>query len=218
MSPRDEAENERIREERREKILQAAAKVFTRWGYASTRIADIAAEAGVSHGLVYHYFQSKDQIFAALVELAMQVALQTTRGAAEQPGTPWDRIAGMVETMVMGARFGPEYYALVQQAFASEAVPEPIRRAAWEQGRLCQEAIAKAITEGQAAGEVIPGDPMKLAALVYAFVQGLAMTHIAAVHSGQAVDMFDAEAVLRILKAGQGRAETRRKERNDDGP
>ncbi|MGE5549691.1 MAG: TetR/AcrR family transcriptional regulator [Bacteroidota bacterium] len=205
MSPRNEAENERIRDERREAILQAAVKAFTKWGYTSTKIADIAAEAGISHGLVYHYFQSKDQIFGALVDLAMQVALQTTRGAAEQPGTPWDRIAGMVETMVMGARYGPEYYSLVQQAFASEAVPEAIRRTAWEQGRLCQEAMAKVIAEGQAAGQVVPGDPRQLAALVYAFVQGLALTHMAALQCGEAmVEMFEPEAVLRMLKAVNG--------------
>ncbi|MGE5599330.1 MAG: TetR/AcrR family transcriptional regulator [Bacteroidota bacterium] len=202
MSPRNEAENERIRDERREAILQAAVKAFTKWGYASTKIADIAAEAGISHGLVYHYFQSKDQIFGALVDLAMQVALQTTRDAAEQPGTPWDRIAGMVETMVMGARYGPEFYSLVQQAFASEAVPEAIRRTAWEQGRLCQEAMTRVIAEGQAAGQVIPGDPRQLAALVYAFVQGLALTHMAALRCGGAmVEMFDPDAVLRMLKA-----------------
>ncbi|MGE5599103.1 MAG: hypothetical protein ACM3XS_06960, partial [Bacteroidota bacterium] len=64
------------------------------------------------------------------------------------------------------------------------------------------EAMAKVIAEGQAAGQVVPGDPRQLAALVYAFVQGLALTHMAAVHSGQAtVEIFEPEAVLRVLKA-----------------
>lgn len=95
MSPRADAENERIREERRQLILDAAAKVFARWGYSATKMAEIAAAAGVSHGLVYHYFQSKKQIFAALVELAMKNGLEMTEEAAEQPGTPWERITGM---------------------------------------------------------------------------------------------------------------------------
>jgi TetR/AcrR family transcriptional regulator, fatty acid metabolism regulator protein len=53
----------------REKIIiEAALKVFSTKGYASTRMADIAKEADMSYGLVYHYFENKEKLFDAIVE------------------------------------------------------------------------------------------------------------------------------------------------------
>jgi len=49
-------------------IIDAALKVFSTKGYASTRMADIAKEAGMSYGLVYHYFENKEKLFDAIVE------------------------------------------------------------------------------------------------------------------------------------------------------
>jgi len=53
----------------REKIIiESALKVFSRKGYAETRMADIACEADMSYGLVYHYFENKEKLFDAIVE------------------------------------------------------------------------------------------------------------------------------------------------------
>src|SRR5437588_662771 len=49
-------------EEKRRLILEAAARVFARKGFHTSRVGDIAEEAGVAHGLLYHYFQSKDEV------------------------------------------------------------------------------------------------------------------------------------------------------------
>lgn len=57
-----------IKSEREKNIIEAALKVFSRNGYAETRMADIAAEAGMSYGLVYHYYQNKEKLFEAIVE------------------------------------------------------------------------------------------------------------------------------------------------------
>lgn len=48
--------------ERRKSILRAAVEVFSRKGYQGCRIADVAREAGVAYGLVYHYFKNKDEL------------------------------------------------------------------------------------------------------------------------------------------------------------
>src|SRR3954447_3586251 len=49
-------------EEKRRLILDAAVRVFARKGYHASRVGDIAEEAGVAHGLLYHYFNSKEQL------------------------------------------------------------------------------------------------------------------------------------------------------------
>jgi TetR/AcrR family fatty acid metabolism transcriptional regulator len=54
--------------DRKSIIIDAALKVFSNKGYASTRMADIAKEAEMSYGLVYHYFENKENLFEAIVE------------------------------------------------------------------------------------------------------------------------------------------------------
>ena len=54
-------------ERRREQLLEIGLRLFAAQGFATTTIADIAREAGVAHGLVYHYFASKDDLLAAIV-------------------------------------------------------------------------------------------------------------------------------------------------------
>ncbi|HEY7345880.1 MAG TPA: TetR/AcrR family transcriptional regulator [Gaiella sp.] len=49
-------------EEKRRRILEAAVRVFARRGFHASRVGDIAEEAGVAHGLLYHYFSSKDEV------------------------------------------------------------------------------------------------------------------------------------------------------------
>ena len=63
--------------ERQRQILEAAVRVFARDGYHTSRVGDVAAEAGVAHGLVYHYFPSK----AALLEAVFQ---ETWQGLLEE--------------------------------------------------------------------------------------------------------------------------------------
>jgi TetR/AcrR family fatty acid metabolism transcriptional regulator len=52
--------------DKRRAILDAAIRVFARQGFHSARVSDVAAEAGVAYGLVYHYFDSKDQMLNEL--------------------------------------------------------------------------------------------------------------------------------------------------------
>jgi len=54
------------RDEREKTILEAALAVFGQKGYAETRMADIAKEAGMSYGLIYHYFENKESLFECL--------------------------------------------------------------------------------------------------------------------------------------------------------
>ncbi len=54
--------------DRGKNIIEAALKVFSSKGYADTRMADIAREAGMSYGLIYHYYENKEKLFDAIVE------------------------------------------------------------------------------------------------------------------------------------------------------
>ncbi len=69
--PKTPAQNAEIREATRQKILLSSMRVFARQGYATTTIKRISAEAGVSVGLIYHYFDSKEALLEAVVDRAL---------------------------------------------------------------------------------------------------------------------------------------------------
>jgi AcrR family transcriptional regulator len=68
MSPRTAAKNKEIRQESMQKIMDAALLLIARHGYESTSIARIAKRAGVSKGLLYNYFESKEELLRALID------------------------------------------------------------------------------------------------------------------------------------------------------
>lgn len=175
MSPRSDEENQRIRDERREQILIAAARVFSRKGLAATKITEVAALAGVSHGLLYHYFPSKEDLFAALVERAMTGSAWVAQNALAQPGTPADKLRFMLMLMLGGVQQQPDLFMVMVQVLTSDAVPHPVREMAIQQGAIVRSAAVQLITEGQAAGQFMPGDPDQLAIALLAIINGLAV-------------------------------------------
>jgi len=75
----------------REAILDAAEAVFLRVGYSESKMADIAAQAGFAVGTLYNYFESKQAVFAALVERGCGELLSEI-GASGEPGGPLERL------------------------------------------------------------------------------------------------------------------------------
>ncbi len=65
--PRTKEENERIKAERKKEILQASLPIFAEKGLSAAKISDIANAAGISYGLIYSYFPSKEHIFIELI-------------------------------------------------------------------------------------------------------------------------------------------------------
>ncbi|MGR3812236.1 TetR/AcrR family transcriptional regulator [Jiulongibacter sp. NS-SX5] len=72
MSPRSKAEFEEIRNTRKQEILDAALKLFAEKGFTSTSISMIAKETGISKGLMYNYFESKDQLLEGIINAAVK--------------------------------------------------------------------------------------------------------------------------------------------------
>ena len=66
------------RAERREQILDAATRAFARRGFAATSLDDIAAEAGVSHVILYRHFASKSELYRAVLERACARLAETS--------------------------------------------------------------------------------------------------------------------------------------------
>ncbi len=74
-------------EDKRRQLLDAAVRVFARKGYHASRVGDIALEAGVAHGLLYHYFASKDEVLEAVFRENWSV-LQARIASVEETDEP----------------------------------------------------------------------------------------------------------------------------------
>jgi AcrR family transcriptional regulator len=72
MSPRSTIENEKIRSQSIAKIVDAAYRLMSQKGYESTSISQIAKEAGISKGLMYNYFNSKEELLKELINNTME--------------------------------------------------------------------------------------------------------------------------------------------------
>jgi AcrR family transcriptional regulator len=83
MSPRSAAANQSVRDATRNRLISCALQLFGERGYASTPVSAIADAAGVSQGLLYHYFPGKTELVAAIFEESIRDAptLSPTRAA-----------------------------------------------------------------------------------------------------------------------------------------
>lgn len=73
MSPRTPGQNEEIRQQTRQQIIDAAFELFANDGYTNTSIAEVAQKADVSKGLIYHYFDSKQKVLEAIFDQMVEV-------------------------------------------------------------------------------------------------------------------------------------------------
>ena len=136
--------------EKRRQILDAAVRVFARQGFHATRVSDIADEAGVAYGLVYHYFRSKDEVLNELFVERWSLLLVAIEEADSTSGSPREKLAAVAAFIVDSYRHDPELMKVIivevtraANSFGRTHLPE-IRRA--------YESIAKIVEDGQAAG------------------------------------------------------------------
>ena len=177
MSPRNEQQNAAIKDERREQILSVALKLFGKRGFAATKMSDVSKAAGVSYGLVYHYFSSKEEIFSELLKRAMSGSGETILMAERMQASPAEKIR-MIAKQIMGALEDFEdtayYFLIVTYASMMEEMSCENKRLIGESG-IAVAAMVRILAEGQKTGEVKKGDPEEMAMVFFAAIQGLAM-------------------------------------------
>ncbi len=101
---------------RKQEILKGALTVFLDKGYEKTTISDISRELGVSQGLCYRYFASKEEIYDAVIDTcaAMIVEANLQSRPSRQSIRQWlNEIPHMLQTMVQAEQANPQLYALL---------------------------------------------------------------------------------------------------------
>jgi AcrR family transcriptional regulator len=114
-------------EDKRRLILDAAVRVFARKGYHTSRVADIAEEAGVAHGLLYHYFRSKEELLETIFRETWRDVLDAVRAVEETDESARDRLAGVAKILLRAWRRDPDLVrVLVREVTRSSHLQERI--------------------------------------------------------------------------------------------
>jgi TetR/AcrR family transcriptional regulator, cholesterol catabolism regulator len=154
---------------RDEELLQIAAEVLWTRGFYGTRLDDIAAEAGISKGSLYHYFESKDEIFERLVANILGT-LAGDMSSVRKGLPPSERLRRVVERWVRQAAEHPIEVGLLHKELANLHGPAGEWARAVRRDNLTQ--LREIIGDGQATGEFRPADTNLLAHGIMGSVSG----------------------------------------------
>ena len=99
--------------DKRRAILDAAITVFARQGFHSARVSDVAAEAGVAYGLVYHYFDSKEQMLNELFSERWKLLLEASQEMQRSDASPRDKLRGVASFIIESYRHEPELMKVI---------------------------------------------------------------------------------------------------------
>jgi AcrR family transcriptional regulator len=152
--------------DKRRQILDAAIRVFARQGFHSCRVSDVADEAGVAYGLVYHYFDSKEEILTTLFTERWQILVDAISDIDKRQEIPArDKLYLVASFIIDSYRYEPDLMKVIivevtraANSFGRQQLPK-IREA--------YEGIAQIVESAQRAGELKPGIPADFAALCF---------------------------------------------------
>lgn len=166
MSVRDEQ-----KEQRRQLIFDKAIELFAKKGYANTKIGDIAAAADMSVGLMFHYYESKEKLFEAIVRYGAE-ATNTPRELNFED--PLDYFEGFLKVLFQYVKEQPRVlylFVIMGQIRRGEGIPAYIKEIAENTNQI--EQSAEVIAAGQKYGYFREGDPYLLSFTFWSGVQGI---------------------------------------------
>ncbi len=151
--------------DKRRMILDAAMRVFARQGFHTCRVSDIADEAGVAYGLVYHYFSSKDEILDTLFLERWNVMLQAIAEADRSQPSPRDKLGAIAGFIVESYRHEPELMKVIVVEVTRAA--NTFGRTHLTKIREAYEQIAGIVARAQAEGIFRPDISPEFGALAF---------------------------------------------------
>lgn len=172
MSPKTKEQFEEIRQRSMETIKQTALELFGRKGYFNTSISDIAKAAGVSKGLMYNYFESKDALLAAIIEEAIEVGERLIEDAMRPEWSAYEQLEQMTRNSINMIKSNSHYWKLmISLAFQPDALKtlEPILK------RKEQETMGKTVAIFEKLGLE---EPLKELMFYGAIMDGIVVQYV----------------------------------------
>jgi AcrR family transcriptional regulator len=167
MSPRPD-----VSEERRAQIIESAIKVFARQGFSNARMDDVAAESGLSKGLLYWYFKSKDAIVVAIADVLFGSELRKLQNLPCEGLSASACLMNFLEMFIADIRLmlkvRPVIYEFYSLAFRNPAVRAVMK----EYLRTFVAIVEPVIQRGMDQGEFRPENARQIALAFGAQIEG----------------------------------------------
>jgi TetR/AcrR family transcriptional regulator len=153
----------------RQRLLETATELFAEKGYAGTSVREIVEKAGVSKPVLYYYFKSKDGLFYAVLEWAVNVQQKILNEIFESKGTVLDRFIIFYRRVYEGVRQYQSLYIMIHGLIYGppQGVPE-YDFAKYQRQML--DAVKRIYTEGASLGEIRKVDAEEVAFLVLGLI------------------------------------------------
>lgn len=164
------------KEERRQEILNAGLDLFIQKGYAATRTAEIANAVGMSEGLLFHYFETKEKLYVTLLQIAVSGKDNIFALQEASPLEFFEETAKTIFDYIAKEPFAAKLFVLMSRAQYDTALPEQLRGYFMRQKDM--ELAVDRIRHGQQEGTIREGNPTALATAFFMAIQGIA-EHIA---------------------------------------
>jgi AcrR family transcriptional regulator len=134
--------------EKRRLILDAAVRVFARKGYHTSRVGDIAEEAGIAHGLLYHYFSSKEQVLETVFRENWSELIAAFARIEDSDEPASEQLDGIVKVLLRSWRNAPD----LVRVMVREVARSPHLQGQVDEIREGFVTIQRVIERGQAEG------------------------------------------------------------------
>lgn len=190
-------QRQKQKENRRREILDKSLDLFVRHGYAGTSTREICRALGISSGLLFHYYETKEQLYLAQISTARE-AMRMIGEYLELPLSPIRIFREIAETMLSYFSISPstaKVFLLAKQALYADYLTEEMREAA--RSLNIADLLAPTVRAGQAAGEIRQGDPRALALCFFSAVESAAENTVCFPE----LPLPDADWLLAVLKA-----------------
>lgn len=178
---RNAEQNQMMRDRSRRQILSSALRLFSSRGLIATKTGDIAAASGISQGLIYHYFRSKEAIFTELIRGAFERMNAAALALEALPLSPREKIAKAIETMLRSMEKHEDYaryFLLIAQASYSEAIPDEAKAVIRKDSSLPYEVVTRIMRAGQRDGSIKKYAAQELALVFWTSIKGLALHRV----------------------------------------
>lgn len=164
-----------IRDEQREarywEILSAALDLFIKKGYAGTKVTDIANSVGMSTGLLFHYFKSKEALYEELIKIGISSSESSFPTKDDEPLTYLQNTAEIIFDSIKNEPFTAKMFVLMGQAYYSESASH-VEQLKQMEIDMYQSTI-ELMKRGQEQGTIRDGDPYALSIAYWSAIQGI---------------------------------------------
>jgi TetR/AcrR family transcriptional regulator, fatty acid metabolism regulator protein len=150
-------------QEKRRLLLAAAVRVFARKGFHTCRVGDVAEEAGVAHGLLYHYFDSKDAVLETIFRETWSELLRVLREIENSRDSSREQLRQVAATVLRTWRHDPD----LVRVLVREVARGPQLQREVEEIAEAFAAIGRIIEQGQERGELRADLDARLASVIF---------------------------------------------------